>query len=514
LTIPIGKREYESGQATVMVIAAMSIFLLGAVGLAIDGSHLYAQRQMAQAAADAAAQAGILSLFDGTGGMGTHTAGTAFTCATGDAATPCKYAQSINGFGTASDTVSVSFPDAAGAGISASSLSGSDPVAIIRVTVQRAVNTTLIRFLGPATATIKASGTAAIVEVPSAIPIIVTHPGLPTKGGTLSFNGNPNITITGGPPKSVQVNSGNSGAIDITSCGNAFVDLSKAGPKGTGASFGNSGGPASPCFKYNFGCGLNTRPCPSGTNYQQPSSAITDPLAGVPVPTTTGLTVNPATQPKAFGANGCAAAAGCTMYSPGVYNTANGITVKNQNALFAPGMYYITQGGFNMLSNSTATMATGVAADPQHPEIGDAGMVVFNSGTGNNDIFNFVANAGASSPGIVLHGPPDDSIWDGILFYEDPTSAGGSHTGLPGGNPGHQVWGGGTLSLTGTIYINSRSGVTSSSYQALTLGGAAGSSTTVTGEIIVNTLSLGGGGTINMNLSSVTRLVRQVALVQ
>jgi hypothetical protein len=76
------------------------------------------------------------------------------------------------------------------------------------------------------------------------------------------------------------------------------------------------------------------------------------------------------------------------------------------------------------------------------------------------------------------------------------------------------VWGGGTLSLTGTIYINSRSGVTSTAYQALTLGGGGGSNTTLTGEIIANTLSLGGNGQINMNLSSHTRLVRQVALVQ
>ena len=502
MTIPIGKREYESGQATVLVVAAMSIFLLGAVGLAIDGSHLYAQRQMAQSAADAAAQAGILSLFDGTAGMGSHTAGTAFTCGTGDTATPCQYAQSINGFGTASDTVNVDFPDAATVGISTSSLSATDPVNIIRVTVQRQVATTLIRFLGPSTATITARGTAAIVEIPSAIPIIVTHTGLPTKGGTLSFNGNPTIVITGGPPKSIQVNSSNAGAIDTTSCGNAFVDLSKAGPKGTGANFGNSGGPPSPCFGFNFGVG----------KYQQPASGITDPLAGVPVPTTTGLISNPPTQTKAFGVNGCAAAAGCTMYSPGLYPS--GITVQNQNALFAPGLYYISSGGFNMNSNSTATMATGVAADPQHPEIGTAGMVVFNSGTGNNDIFNITANAGASSPGILLHGPPEDSVWAGILFYEDPNATGGSHTGLPSGNQGHLIWGGGTLSLTGTIYINSRSGVTSSTYQALTFGGGGGSSTTLTGEIIVNTLSLGGNGQINMNLSSHTRLVRQVALVQ
>jgi uncharacterized membrane protein len=43
----------------------MSILLIGALGLAIDGGQMYAHRQMAQAAADAAAQAGIMSIFDG-----------------------------------------------------------------------------------------------------------------------------------------------------------------------------------------------------------------------------------------------------------------------------------------------------------------------------------------------------------------------------------------------------------------------------------------------------------------
>jgi hypothetical protein len=491
--------------------------LLGAVGLAIDGAHLYAQRQMAQTAADAAAQAGIMSIFDGTNGAGPAAFGTgaSFTCTTTDARTPCVYAR-LNGFGgTAADTVVVDFPAAATVGLSSGSLSSTDPVNLLRVTAQRDVNTTLIRFVGPSLTTIKARGTAAIVETPSAIPIIVTHTTHPSKGGALSFNGNPTITIIGGPNKSIQVNSGDDpGAIDTTSCGNATVDLSKAGPNGKGADFGNSGGPtAGPCFTFIPGVG----------SYVDPASAVKDPLKDVPVPSSTGLALNPPPDPTiALGSNGCVQVAGgpatCTLYKPGLYNTAAGITIKDSKssglALFAPGMYYISQGGFNMQSNSAAAMATGFGADPLFPEIGNAGMVVFNTGTGANDIFSFSSNAGALSPGIQLHGAPENSIWDGILFYEDPTPNGGSHTGLPSANPGHQIWGGGTLSLTGTVYINSRSNVTSTSFQALTFGGGGGSNTTLTGEIIVNTLSLGGNGTINMNLSSVTRLVRQVALVQ
>src|SRR3954452_20532532 len=72
LIIPVRRRSGERGQAILLVVLGMSIFVLGAIGLAIDGSHLYAQRQMAQAAADAAAQAGIMSIFDGTNGTGTH----------------------------------------------------------------------------------------------------------------------------------------------------------------------------------------------------------------------------------------------------------------------------------------------------------------------------------------------------------------------------------------------------------------------------------------------------------
>ena len=90
----------------------MSVFLLGAVGLAVDGSHLYAQRQAAQAAADAAATAGIMSIFDGTSTFG----GSAYNCGPANGTSPCVYARR-SGFGTTTgagaDTVHVD-PDPAG----------------------------------------------------------------------------------------------------------------------------------------------------------------------------------------------------------------------------------------------------------------------------------------------------------------------------------------------------------------------------------------------------------------
>jgi hypothetical protein len=494
----IHKRKSEAGQATLLLLVGLSIFLLGAVGLAIDGANLYANWQMAQAAADAGAQAGIMSVFYGTNatnvGTGTNTgfATTNFTCAASDTKTPCYYAQTRNGFNTGSDTVKVDFPNIGDAAVG--------------VTVIRNVSTTLLQFLGPAAQTISARGVAAVVDIPSAIPIIVTHP---TLSGALSFNGTPNITIIGGPRRSIQVNSRDPFSIANNACGNATVDLRLAGPKGNGADFGDLGGQAPPpCFTFLPGVG----------KYVQPAGVIPDPLSGVAVPNTTGLVSNPPTTTVPVGTNGCPSVSGttiCTVYHPGLYTS--GLNVKdstnNSNgvALFTPGLYYISSGGFNMQAKASAQMATGMAADTVHPEIG-TGMVVFNSGTGNGDIFSFDANAGKFYP-ITLQGAPVGSIWDGILFMEDPTTNGGSHTGI-GASKGHTIQGVGNITLTGTMYFNARTGVTSTSFQSLSVQGASGSTTTLTGEIITQVLSLGGGGTIKMNLDTTTRTVQEVALIQ
>ena len=129
----------------------MSILLIGALGLAIDGGQMYAHRQMAQAAADAAAQAGIMSIFDGTNATSAHPFGTgtppiaSSACTTTDARTPCVYARD-NGFGgTTADTVTLSFP-ATVSGVTLSSVS----VPAFAVTVQRTLKTGLIRFVGAA----------------------------------------------------------------------------------------------------------------------------------------------------------------------------------------------------------------------------------------------------------------------------------------------------------------------------------------------------------------------------
>ncbi len=78
----------------------MGLVLIAALGLAIDGSQLYAHRQMMQAAVDSAAQAGVmvsstkLTLLRDGNAYGTAT----FTCTTTDDRTPYYFARK-NGVG-------------------------------------------------------------------------------------------------------------------------------------------------------------------------------------------------------------------------------------------------------------------------------------------------------------------------------------------------------------------------------------------------------------------------------
>ena len=479
-------RRKEKGQAVLLVVVATSIFLIGAVGLAIDGSHLYAQRQMAQAAADAAAQAGIMSIFDGTNATGANPFGTgtppgAFNCGTSDGRTPCIYARD-NGFGASTvDQVAVSFPTTA-PGVS---LSMGDPVNLIKVTVQRNVSTGLLRFLGPSLATINASATAAIIDVISPVPIIVTHPSM---DGSLSAHGNPNITICGGPSRSIQVNSSSSTAVSLK--GNVTIDLSKAGildpgncTTGTGADFGVWGGPSVEPGGINTGL--------TG-HYVQPASPILDPLANVAPPAQPGGNAPPKV-PLADGTGGCPPAPQkpCNLYGPGTY--ASGIDVKNETAVFIPGIYYIMSGGFTNEANGYMIMQAGASNGTT-----GSGMLVYNSGVGG---FNIAGSNSAAN----LVGTDPNSAYKGILFFQDRNALSQSHS----------LGGGGAMQLSGTIYItNSLAAMNAGKVQTLQLQGGSGSSTVISGQIITSALSLGGNSGITMNLNAGSTLhVRQVALV-
>jgi Flp pilus assembly protein TadG len=499
----VKKRRTESGQAVLLVILAMGTFLLGAVGLAVDGSHLYAQRQMAQAAADAAAQAGIMSIFDDTNTFGSahffSTSGTpnVHTCGTGSAGTPCYYAQTLNGFNGTGDRVtyepnpaSVSVPDLS-----------SDPINRLTVTVQRSVPTTLIRMLGPTASTISATGTAAIVNVISPTPIVITHP---TLTGALNMNGGNSIIITGGPKTSLQINSkGTYPAAGVAYSGpsSGSVNLSGAGPNGTGANFGTFGGPTTNPGNVLLG---------STGRYIGDASPILDPLAGVNPPSPAGLPAG-ATQSCSAHCGSCPGGAKtCTEYTPGFYT--GGININGGAAMFDPGIYYMQGGGF-ATKNTTVGMCTSCAADPTTK----SGMLVYDTGsasggcdatggftidTNSNDTL-LGAGISAANPTAVPSAP-----YYGILFFEDRNACHHAHT-LGQGN--------GCFSIVGTIYITNSLAVmkaTPAQYQEVDYNGTPCAGVNNYGELIVSQLTMKGTASLKMGLFPTGFLaIRQVALV-
>jgi putative Flp pilus-assembly TadE/G-like protein len=511
------RHRKQNGQAILMVVVAVGLVLLGALGLVMDGAQIYTNRQMAQLAADAAAEAGIMSVFGGTN-TGTNAFGTtSHTCTTSDAITPCKYAL-FNGFGgTAADSVVVDFPAASAVGVSSGSLGSFSPN-IVRVTINRTLNNGLMRLFGASTATVKAIGAAAIVNVVSPIPILVLHP---TLSGSFALNGNVTLIICGGPARSVQVNSTSTTAVTVSGT-SSTVDLHLAGPKdgggcttGTGADFATVGGPTSyPGTVCGSGCtGLEV-----GTtgHYLDPVTKQPDPLKDIAQPTTPGTAGTSTTIDKTCGTPGnpactpscnrcgCLTGNACTLYTPGTYSSilvkGNG-SVTNPDpagfALFAPGLYYINgSGGFAMDSNSGAAMATGLSGTGDYS---NGGMMVFFTGSAT---LNIKSNAGTNG-GINLTGSDPNGTYKNILFFEDHGATALSHT----------LSGGGNMTLQGTIYLTN----STSHNQTLQFQGGAGSNTTIQGELITDLLSLGGGGSSNnikMNLNpAATVTVPQVALV-
>lgn len=515
----------EAGQASILVVLGLGIFLLGAAGLALDGSHLFAQLQMAQAAADAAAEAGMLSVFDGSNSVAGNTHGFAtnalFTCGASDARTPCYYAQTMNGFNDTTDTVIVDFPTAAQAGVPSGTLSGSSPVNLLRVQIRRTVNTSLLALLGQSRTTVSAAAVAAIVQVTSAVPILVTHP---TKAAALYMNGTTGITITGGPQRSIQVNSDGTGAPG--SAGDAYsppssgtVDLSGAGPNGTGADFGNFGGPLAKPSSISLG---------TTGNYIDPASPIQDPLANVPAPSLPAdvASINGQSCTVLGHCSNCpipglpatgTAPSTCVEYLPGAYSSLNVTGVSS--AFFDPGVYYIKGGGFT-IKNSTVTMCASCAQDA----VTKKGMVVYDAGatTTSTSTGGFTVDTGASAIlwGAGVVSTTSASVapvapYYGILFFEKRDAD--AHTGN-GANGSHTLGqGNGCFSTVGTIYITNDLATmkaTPSKYQNVIYHGNPCTGVTNVGEIIVSSLEVKGSSGLVMTLYPLGFLtVRQVALV-
>jgi Putative Flp pilus-assembly TadE/G-like len=547
----VRQRYDERGQTTIIIVLALSLFLLAFTGLAVDYSNLWFHRQAAQGAADAACQAGAMDMYllatgSVVGSPASFSPGFAPTalgnhvCSATDAAVPCKYA-SLNAYsgagltvGTESNEVKFSFPSTI-SGVTAP-LTTLTSVPFMRVDVTDRVRVYLASLItGAKTQDVLATAKCGLVQAKSPIPIIILHP---TMASSFSFVGNPNVAITGGPSQSIQVNSSNSGAVSYP-WGNGLVDLSLGGPDGTGSTFGVFGGASnppctSPCKNWNDG---------TTGQWSSPSSPDSDPFASLLAPTNTGTCVNKYNGTVCkdlvvhYGATvdathdpGCpvnilevSPPRFCTRYWPGTHGA---ISIANENALFVPGVYYMT-GNLSLGANSVArpSAATGD---------GSSGTMFYLSGTSGIDLGATsgggwtnkfpLASFNTSSPvpvecgttpvtipatlnGNIFLGPCTGTYGDplgqyrGMIFFHDRATA---PTNL-------KLRGGSGLLVAGNMYFHQDT----TFGDQLSLYGNTGSDTRVLGDIVLDQLQLGGGGTINMELNPAAAYsVLKVALLQ
>jgi hypothetical protein len=540
------RKPREAGQAIMFVLLAMGFVLLGAIAFSVDMGNLWFHRQAAQNVADSACTAAAMDMLftaNGGGAKGGFTPGTNFSCSGSPGAAPCVYATKNMGYapssltaGTPGYDVAFTFPTSVTGLPTCTTGKGApavcnDPTALtnnfVQVNVDDRVRLSFAGLLtGAATTDVGAQAKCGVVLASSPIPLLILNPTLPN---TLNLSGNKSlISISGGPKRSIQVNSTNAQA--FSSNGNPTVDLSQGGPDLTGSDIGVAA---------NESLGTSGIVYKTGTTPGQwidPAPAISDPFVQLPVPAkpaagtiTTGI---------AGGTKGCPLGSTCKEYSPGYYAT--GITVKNFAAIFDPGLYYL-DGDFTADANSCLRPSTAVGD-------GSGGTIFyFNTGTlavdansgspkpnGCTDSISTTASNGvgqlqfgvkctaasevpanlpATLTGNLMMGPctgpygdpllTDDPIGEqhGILFFGNRSTAAAT-----------PAWGGGgSAAALGSMYFHychSPDGAglgsncpTSAFTDNITLQGGSGSTSYVVGNIVADQLGLGGNPSIVMDLN-------------
>ncbi len=363
-------RVRQAGQASIVVVLMLSLFLLAVLAFAVDYTNLWFQRQRAQTAADAACEAGAMDLYQLAGGIALpdmgFVPGTAGNCNAYSSGGPtmCWYAarNGFNGYSGGTETVSWTFPASVSGATPPPSSISQHP--FLQVSVALPVKTYFSSLLTASqNQTVGANASCGLTQIMQGAPIVILNPNV---SGALSYSGGASLTILGGPPRSIVVNSSSATAVQCGSSG--VIDTSHGGPNQTGSDVGTYGGPqvapgsSTGCYGTNSNTGL-----PAGFNggttghWSWPSSPLPDPYAGVPA--ASGMkSVTPLTHsangnfvPVAAEIDGCPdqsptnyygwgppnyPLSGCKEYAPGYYP--NGISENgNDVILFLPGVYYL-----------------------------------------------------------------------------------------------------------------------------------------------------------------------------
>jgi len=522
-----GVEAGESGQAAISLVLILGLFLLGIFGFAVDLTNVWFHRQAAEAAADAACQAGALDLVAEDAGLTPpapgFTAGQAGDCVGSPAATMCTYA-GLNGYAgaglqgsAASNAVSWSFP-ATVPGVTAGVGSNS----FLRVTIAEKVRTYFSTLLtGSQFLTVNVVSTCGLTPVLAPAPMVVLNP---TAAGAFTYSGGGALDIVGGPSRGLQVNSSSADAIAWAASG--MIDLSAGGPNQTGSDAAVVGGPAA----------IPTNGSSSGYNGGSTGSwrsnvlPVADPFGAVPAPSRPAAA--PAAQWVQYGTDGCPDHSNnvyvsnaqpnesCKEFYPGYY--ASGLNLPSMmnnysTAILAPGVYYLN-GSFVSGGSNTVRVAS-----PAGTQRSDGVMLYFLSGSLNlsggvsGNTIDKVPLTSLTCDGSVppaALGLPAQGLSGNVLIAQ--CAANGTYFDSAGdttdsrGSPGKRgllafqdhgnttqpsFTGSGALAFAGALYFHS-----SGYSDVLNLSGGASTGTYILGEIITDQVNLSGSGAIKLAL--------------
>jgi hypothetical protein len=347
--------EAAAGQA-VILIAITLLAMLMMVGVAIDAGQVYSARRAMQEAADAAAYAGSITLYQG------GNQSQAFTAATADA--------TRNGFTHDGTTTWIT--------VAQPTVAPFNTAEFIEVTIVRNVRTTLVPAQSALTqVTVHAIAGANSLNNDYAIIALTSTGAGAFTGGTA------NISLTGG---GIMVNSSASGAASGSS-GTWNITCPSANPCNVdvvGTATGTFPVAAIGAPKY-YGGVRTSRP------------VIADPFAGYPKPSTTGMTLNPA----GFGP-------GSNTIGQGIY-TGSAISGKS----LCHGIYILKgngMGGDITVDTTSTDPSTGLACDGKvmvfnttstYPTSGGTCSTL--SWTGNHDVTSLAPMTSGTYKGLVLY---------------------------------------------------------------------------------------------------------------
>lgn len=404
-------RGETEGQAIVL-IALVLLVLFMFVGLAVDAGQLYAARRTMQEAADSAAYAGAVVIYQGGTKSLSGPCGLTLTTPS-DARNAAVTDATKNGFtdGVAGSTVTINNPPRSGPYCGDANY--------VEVIIQSSVQTTLVPAESGLT-TVRVRGVAGAEPLNNGYAIMALN-----RGNTPSaFTDGPNadIHLTGG---GVFVNS-----ISATAATNSQSDPCRftiQAPFGIDISGGSgSAWPSSPC--------LVPPSAPFPVNTTQPQ--VPDPFAGFPKPSTAGLPLC-----SSMSSPGCQDALG--RQNPGVYTASLG-GAGGTTLTLNPGIY-ILEAGINIAGNADMISRNDLSC--QGPP-NTCGVFFFNTKTNYPNsaagdtcgAVNLVGNAATNLQAQTI------GTYANMLVYQDPICTAGM-----------TIKGNGSFTSTGSVYLPSAS---------------------------------------------------------